>query len=64
MYIHDLGRNWADHPFIISAFLSGDRKHIRKIVSASIGNAYIDTDKGMDVEDHATSQDFDGAFAG
>ncbi len=62
MYIHDLGRNWVDHPFIISSFFVKDRKHIRKIVSASIGNVYIDTDKGMDVEDHATSQDFDGAL--
>lgn len=61
MYIHHLGRNWVDHPFMISSFPVKDRKLIKKIAGAGIGIVYIDTNKGMGVEDCVTRQDLDDA---
>lgn len=54
MYIHELGGAWLDHPFWRSSFKLEDRAALQKIVSSGIREAWIDTDKGLDVQGGTT----------
>ena len=54
MYIHDLNCGWTEHPFAFNAFKVDDEKTIAKIIASGIRELYIDSNKGLDVEDAQT----------
>lgn len=50
MHVHELGGTWLDHPFWRSSFRIEDRGTIDKILASGIREAWIDTDKGLDLD--------------
>lgn len=50
MYIHELCGSWMDHPFWRGAFLLDDNNDLLAIRSTGIKEVWIDTAKGIDVE--------------
>lgn len=58
MYVHDLNCGWMDHPFAFNAFKVNDEKTIEKIISTGIRELYIDSNKGLDVGDAQTHDEF------
>jgi hypothetical protein len=57
MYIHDLGADWSQHPFVRSTFALKSDKEIQTIIDCGIREVYIDTDRGLDVPDAPTQQE-------
>jgi putative nucleotidyltransferase with HDIG domain len=57
LYIHDLDCGWMEHPFLHNQFLIQDLSDIDKIIKTGIKSLYIDTHKGMDVDDAPTLQE-------
>lgn len=51
MFIHELGGSWMDHPFWRSAFLLDDPKDLQTLLATRLQTVWIDTGKGLDVED-------------
>lgn len=51
MFLHELCGSWMDHPFWRSQFLLEDPEDVRRILSSSIREVWIDASKGLDVED-------------
>lgn len=49
MFLHELGGAWLDHPFWRSSFKIEDAQTLQKIRASHIAEAWIDTDKGLDV---------------
>ena len=56
MYVHEFCGSWMDHPFWRGAFLLGNPKDLKTILSTGIHEVWIDTDKGMDVDNGATEE--------
>ena len=50
MYIHELGGSWMDNPFWRKAFLLDDPKDLQTVVSTQLKWLWIDTSKGLDIE--------------
>ena len=57
MYVHDVNCSWMDHPFASSHFPVKDEKRVGEIRALGVRELYIDTGKGLDVEDAATEED-------
>jgi putative nucleotidyltransferase with HDIG domain len=49
MYIKEFCGSWMEHPFWRSGFVLKDPKDLERILSSSIQEVWIDSDKGMDV---------------
>ena len=58
MYIHDLNYGWMEHPFVFNSFKVGDEEKIQKIIASGIRELYIDSNKGFDLEDAQTHEEF------
>ncbi|MDX8399326.1 MAG: HD-GYP domain-containing protein [Gallionellaceae bacterium] len=58
MYIHDLNCGWMEHPFAFNSFKVGDEGKVQKIIATGIRELYIDSSKGLDVEDAQTHEEF------
>lgn len=58
MYIHDLNCGWMEHPFAFNTFKVNDEKTIEKIIASGIRELYIDSEKGLDVEDAQTHDEY------
>jgi len=54
MYIQDVNCSWLDHPFAANHFAVKDEKRIQEIRALGIREVYIDTAKGLDLEDAPT----------
>lgn len=52
MHVHELCGSWLDHPFWRSSFLLDDPDDLQQ-VRRSVGECWIDTSKGLDVQDIA-----------
>lgn len=50
MYIHEFCGSWFDHPFLRNAFLLDSPEDLRDILSTGMKEIWIDTGKGLDVE--------------
>ncbi len=61
MYLHELGGAWLDHPFWRSSFKIEDAPTLQKIRASGIHEAWIDTDKGLDLDGGMTQQESDAA---
>ncbi|MEW6600553.1 MAG: HD-GYP domain-containing protein [Nitrospirota bacterium] len=57
MYIHDLNCSWMDHPFFGSSLSVKNQVIIDKIIRFGIREVYIDTEKGLDVEDETSGEE-------
>jgi len=51
MFIDELCGSWLDHPFWKSAFVLTDPQRLQQITSSPVKEVWIDTSKGLDVED-------------
>lgn len=50
MYIHDLNRDWLDHPFLRNRFMVDDEATLNKVKEIGVAEVYIDISRGEDVE--------------
>ncbi|WP_071872562.1 HD-GYP domain-containing protein [Atopomonas hussainii] len=50
MFLHELCGSWMEHPFWRSKFLLDDPNDIQRIRDSGISELWIDTSKGLDVE--------------
>jgi HD-GYP domain-containing protein (c-di-GMP phosphodiesterase class II) len=50
MHLHKLDGRWNDHPFWRRSFVLA-AEDVRKVCASGVGHAWIDTDKGLDVDD-------------
>lgn len=57
MYIHDFNCSWMDHPFLSNHMVVSSADHIAKIARVGIRDMYIDTDRGLDVDDAPTMEE-------
>ncbi|UCD36513.1 MAG: HD-GYP domain-containing protein, partial [Nitrospiraceae bacterium] len=57
MYIHDLNCGWMAHPFVTGRFNVKSESVIQKIVEYGIHHVYIDTEKGLDVDNAPTAEE-------
>jgi len=53
MYVHDLDCSWIQHPFTVNQFKLVKQAQIEQIKKAGIQEFYIDTEKGIDIEEIA-----------
>lgn len=56
MYIHELCGSWIDTPFWQTSFLLQDQSALDKINASRIGEAWIDTERGRDVNESVPGQ--------
>jgi HD-GYP domain-containing protein (c-di-GMP phosphodiesterase class II) len=49
MHVKEFCGSWMEHPFWRSSFLLADPKDIEAILTSSIKEVWIDTDKGLDI---------------
>ncbi|MCX9157878.1 HD-GYP domain-containing protein [Niveibacterium sp. 24ML] len=57
MFLHDLDCGWMEHPFLRNKFMLDSEAQIEKIVAAGIHDVYIDTARGLDVQDAPTAEE-------
>lgn len=57
MYLHEVCGSWMEHPFWKSQFRIGDPEDLRRLRESSIRQVWIDTAKGLDVEEGASVAD-------
>lgn len=50
MYIQELCGSWMDHPFWKTSFLLANAKDLQRILDSAVGEVWIDTAKGLDIE--------------
>lgn len=56
MFIHDINCGWMGHPFLFNSFKVSNGEDVNKIAAYGINELYIDTAKGLDVQ-NAPTQD-------
>lgn len=56
MYIHDLNRNWEEHPFLLNRFRLQTQRDIEKVVALGVRYVYIDTELGTDVAEASSAE--------
>jgi hypothetical protein len=49
MYIREIKGNWLRHPFWRKSFKLDDQKDLDKLLNCSVGEIWIDTNKGLNV---------------
>jgi len=54
MFIAKMKCSWLQHPFLKNSFYVSARKDIEKLLDHGVYEVYIDTTKGLDVEDSQT----------
>ncbi|MCB6182598.1 HD-GYP domain-containing protein [Leeia sp. TBRC 13508] len=59
MFVHDLNCDWMSHPFARNQFMVRSDEDLQKIANAGIHDLYIDTSKGLDVENAPTKAEVD-----
>ncbi|MBE9610618.1 HD-GYP domain-containing protein [Chitinilyticum piscinae] len=57
MFIHDLNVGWMDHPFLRNQFPVTSDEDMGRILATGVREVYIDTEQGLDVGDHAPTQE-------
>ncbi|HSX84954.1 MAG TPA: HD-GYP domain-containing protein [Cellvibrio sp.] len=56
MYIQELCGSWMEHPFWRSRFLLTQQNDLKTLIASGIQEVWIDTGKGLDVEQSATAR--------
>jgi cyclic di-GMP phosphodiesterase len=62
VFVHDFNCGWLHHPFLADRTKLKTDKDIEKVVKYGIRELYIDTDKGLDIDDAATAQEAEEAI--
>ncbi len=57
MYIQELCGSWMDHPFWKTSFLLGNAKDLQRILDSAVGEVWIDTVKGLDVDSGESAEE-------
>ena len=57
MYIDDFNCSWLENPFFSNSIKINDEETIEKTIDNGIREVYIDTDKGLDVDDAPTEEE-------
>ena len=57
MYIEDLDASWLDHNFVTQRFAVKDQKTLLRLIKSGLKHLYIDTKKGLDIEEAPTQQE-------
>ncbi len=57
MYIDDFNCSWMDNPFFSNSIKVNNEETIEKTIDNGIREVYIDTDKGLDVDDAPTENE-------
>lgn len=57
MFVHDFNSGWLHHPFLTNRVLIKSERDIARILKQRIREVYIDTAKGLDVDDAPTGQE-------
>jgi putative nucleotidyltransferase with HDIG domain len=63
MYLKEFCGSWMEHPFWRSGFVITDSKDIAAVVSSSIKEVWIDSDKGLDVASEMSAVSLDASEA-
>ena len=59
IFVHDFNCGWLHHPFLRNRVKITTDKEIEKVFHHQIRELYIDTDKGLDVDDAPTKPEVD-----
>jgi len=59
VFVHDFNCGWLHHPFLTDRTKLKTDKQIQKVVGYGIRDLYIDTDKGVDIDDAPTQREAD-----
>ncbi len=59
VFVHDFNCGWLHHPFLTDRTKIKTDKQIEKVVKHGIRELYIDTDKGLDIDDAPTQREAD-----
>ncbi len=62
MFIEELNCSWLNHPFFGNSKRIDSDRDIEKIINYGINEVYIDTQKGLDIEDVTTIDEVDQNF--
>ncbi|HSC80161.1 MAG TPA: HD-GYP domain-containing protein [Chitinolyticbacter sp.] len=62
MFVHDLNTGWMSHPFVLSQFTVNNADKVARVLGAGIQELYIDTERGVDVEDAPSRAEVDAAI--
>ncbi len=57
LFVHDFNSGWLHHPFLRNKIKIETDEDIDKILRYQIRELYIDTDKGLDIDDAPTQQE-------
>src|SRR5919109_2118228 len=56
VFVHDFNSGWLHHPFLKNQAKIKTDEDVEKIIKYRIHEVYIDTDKGLDIDDAPTQQ--------
>jgi HD-GYP domain-containing protein (c-di-GMP phosphodiesterase class II) len=56
MYVHDFNCSWVNHPFLTNRVLVSNDAQLEKIMGAGMRELFIDTARGLDVDDAPTAE--------
>jgi putative nucleotidyltransferase with HDIG domain len=56
-FVHDFNSGWLHHPFLRNKIKIGSDEDVETILKYGIREVYIDTEKGLDVDDAPTQQE-------
>ena len=59
VFVHDFNCGWLHHPFLTDRTKLKTDKQIQKVIKYGIRELYIDTDKGLDIDDAPTQREAD-----
>lgn len=57
IFVHDLNSGWLHHPFLRNKIRIETEADVEKILEYQIREVYIDTEKGLDIDDAPTQQE-------
>lgn len=57
VFVHDLNSSWLDHPFLLNQITIKNEREIEKLIKYGTREVYIDTAKGIDIDDAPTKQE-------
>jgi HD-GYP domain-containing protein (c-di-GMP phosphodiesterase class II) len=62
LFVHDFNSGWLHHPFLRNQIKIETDEDVEKILKYQIREVYIDTDKGLDIDDAPTQQEVAAAI--
>ena len=59
VFVHDFNSGWLHHPFLHNQITIKNEREIEKVIKYGTREVYIDTAKGIDIDDAPTKQEVD-----